>query len=101
MDRYGFTTDHPNCTLELDEDYVDTLPKHAQTIAMSMQYAEAWKMNWKQVLEMPYAEFYEAMMVSKAINYKKPWWTGDVGYQAFIMEKTQHKRLNKPRRKNQ
>lgn len=98
MDRYGQTQDHPNFQLELEDNYVATLPPEFKATAMAMQYAEAWNMPWMQILDMPYAEFYEAMMVAKAIHYKRPWWTGAAGQQAFVYEKSTHKKLNKPRR---
>ena len=98
MDRYGHTQEHPNFQLELEDNYVQTLTPEYRTVAMAMQYADAWKMTWKEVLDMPYAEFYELMMVSKAVHYKRPWWTGNAGEQAFIYEKSTNKRLTKPRR---
>jgi hypothetical protein len=98
MDRYGFTQSHPNFTLELDDNYSDTLPAEAKARATAMQYSESWRIDWREILEMMYDEFFEAMMITKAINYKRPWWTGQVGEQAFVLERASHKRLNKPRK---
>lgn len=101
MDRYGFTQQDENFTLELDDNYVDTLPMECRAIATAMQYGDSWNIDWRDVLDMQYDDFYQAMIVSKAITYKKPWWTGDVGYQAFVIEKSGQKKLQKPRRKSQ
>lgn len=98
MDRYGHTQDHQNFQLEMEDNYVSTLPTEMRATALAMQYAEAWHMQWNEVLDMPYAEFYEAMMVAKAIHYKRPWWTGAAGENAYTYERAFNKKLNKPRR---
>lgn len=99
MDRYGHTQEHPNFTLDIEDNYVSTLPPEARQKATAMQYAEAWHMDWREVLSMPYDEFFEAMLITKAINYKQPWWTGQTGESAYVLEKSSHRRLTKPRRR--
>lgn len=99
MDRYGFTQEDEIFTIDIDENYADTLPTVCRATAMAMQYGDSWHIDWREVLDMQYDEFYHAMMVSKALNYKKPWWTGDTGYQAYVIEKSGHRKLNKPRKR--
>jgi len=98
LDKYGFSQDHPNFTMDIDDNYTDTLPKTASSMAMALQYAQEWGLSYYQVMDMAYAEFYKLVNIQKAINYKKPWWTGDMGEQAYMYEKASGKRLNKPRR---
>lgn len=98
MDKYGFTSDHPNFTLDTDDSYVDTLPKAAASMAMAIQYAKEWNMPYPDIMNMPYAEFYSLVNVHKAISYKKPWYTGAAGEEAYVYEKASGKRLNKPKR---
>lgn len=101
MDKYGFTSEHPNFTLDIDDSYADTLPKSAAPMAMAVQYAKEWNLSYYQVMDMPYAEFYKLVNVQKALNYKRPWWKGSTGEEAYMWEKASGKRLNKPKRTQQ
>lgn len=101
MDKYGFTQNHPNFTLELEDNYVNVLPIEARSIATAIQYAEQWHIDFREILDMMFDDFYRAMMVTKAITYKKPWWTGASGEHAFALEKIGNKRMNKPKRTQQ
>jgi hypothetical protein len=67
-------------------------------MAMAVQYAKEWNLSYYDVMDMPYAEFYKLVNVQKALNYKRPWWKGKAGEEAYIHEKASGKRLNKPRR---
>lgn len=101
MDKYGFTSEHPNFTLDIDDSYADTLPKSAAPMAMAVQYAKEWNLSYYDVMDMAYAEFYKLVNVQKALNYKRPWWKGSVGEEAYMWEKASGKRLNKPKRTQQ
>lgn len=100
MDRYGFTSDDHRFTLDVDDSYVDTLPHEQRGVALAMQLCEPWGMPYREVLRMNYGEFYEHMLVHKAVTYKRPWWTGASGEHAHAVENTSHRRLKKPKRKN-
>lgn len=100
MDRYGFTADDRRFGLDLDDNYVDTLPDDQRAVALAMQLCEPWGLSYREVLAIPYGEFYEAMLVHKAVTYKRPWWTGAAGEHAHMMEHTTHRRLPKPQRTN-
>lgn len=98
MDRYGFTADDRRFSLDIDDNYADTLPDTHRATALAMQLCDPWGMSYREVLAMDYAEFYEAMLVHKAVTYKRPWWKGAAGEHAHAVETMQHKRLQKPRR---
>lgn len=98
MDRYGLTQDHPRFTLDIDDNYVSTLPPEAQPVAMAMQFCEPWGMSYRDVLAMDYATFYEHMLIHKAVTYKRPWFTAAQGEHVLIMEQTTGRRTPKPRR---
>lgn len=100
MDRYGLTADHPRFTLDIDDNYVDTLPRASQPVALAMQLCEPWGMSYREVLAMDYGEFYEHMLIHKAVTYKRPWWSGAAGEHVLIMEQTTHRRATKPPRRN-
>jgi hypothetical protein len=100
-DKYGFTQEHPNFTLDIDDSYADTLPKTASPMAMALQYAKEWNLSYYEVMDMAYAEFYNLVNIQKALSYKRPWWKGQAGEEAYVYEKASGKRLNKPRRTQQ
>lgn len=100
MDRYGFTSNHQFFTLELEDNYTDTLPADRQNVALAMSLCEAWSMPWPEILAMDYGEFQEAIAIHKAVTYKRPWWRGAIGEQAYHMERAGNKRLPKPKRNN-
>lgn len=100
MDKYGHTSEHPDFTLDLEDDYVATLPDDQRPRAYAMQYAAPWGMSYADILAMDYAEFYESTLIHKAVVYKRPWWTGAAGERAFMHERATHRALPKPRRNN-
>lgn len=100
MDKYGHTREHPNFTLDIDDDYVATLPNEQRPRAHAMQYATAWNMAYTDILQMDYAEFYEATLIHKAVTYRRPWWTGSAGERAYMHERATHRTLPKPRAGN-
>lgn len=100
MDRYGFTEVDQRFTMETDDNYVDTLPERMRPVALAMQLSEPWGMAVGEILDMPYARFYEWMLTHKAVTLKRPWWTGPAGEQAHMIETTSHRRLRKPQRRH-
>lgn len=98
MDKFGFTKDHPNFTIDIDDNYADTLPPNATAMSMALQYAPEWGLSYYEVMDMAYAEFYALANVHKALTYKRPWWQGQAGEEAWMYERASGKRLNKPRR---
>lgn len=98
MDRYGLTADHPRFSLDVDDNYISTLPDSARPMALAMQFCEPWQMSFRDILAMDYADFYEAMLCHKAATYKRPWWSAGQGEHVLIMEQTTGRRAPKPRR---
>lgn len=98
MDKYGFTKDDDEFTIDIDDDYTDILPDDQLPKARAMQYAQAWFMSWVDILNMMYADFYEATIVHKAVTYRRPWWPSSVGREVYIHERATNKPFKKPRR---
>lgn len=71
-DKYGFSRDHQNYTLEEADDYMDFLPPDKRLDAQAMKMATAWNMTPDAVLDMAWSAFNEKMMLHKAITLRKP-----------------------------